>query len=80
MGTSNGEPHEYSRNIMEYSLVVIFILYSCYIFGVPRLGFPKIPLNPLRVEREESMELEGLRVKGWLGGVTTTILTVLTIL
>ena len=43
LGTPNGEPQEYSRNIMEYKDPGGYIpitVYTYYILGVPYLGFP----------------------------------------
>ena len=42
MGTPNREPQEYSRNLDRNipTMVLIFLLNSYYILGVPCLGFP----------------------------------------
>ena len=46
LGTPNGKPQEYSRNIMEYEDPGRSIpIYSCYILGFPVWGSQLNPVN-----------------------------------
>ena len=76
MGTSNTEPQEYSRNIVEYKdpgkyIFIIFLLY----LGVPCLGFLLEPFETLspkpyspRSGKPRSLAMQSLTSrKGGLG-------------